>query len=233
MHPLHDERGFTLIELLVSMVIGLIVIFAAYTILDTSGTISRRTQDRVDAAQRGRLAMDVIGSELRSQVCLPGAIPPMVAGATATDFTFYSNLGDQEFAAAEAPLLRPERRDQGADVAGDLQRIGHHPDRELGRDPHVAHARGARGPGRDRDRDHAVLPLLGLRRQSPRDDQPAARRLAAQRDRRGQGRPGRRQLRTRARPARRRRAGATSIFQQSIYFRTADPMDPGKGPKCQ
>ena len=24
-----------------------------------------------------------------------------------------------------------------------------------------------------------------------------------------------------------------SAFQQSIFFRTADPMDPGKGPKCQ
>ena len=24
-----------------------------------------------------------------------------------------------------------------------------------------------------------------------------------------------------------------ATFQQSIFFRTADPMDPGKGPKCQ
>jgi len=24
-----------------------------------------------------------------------------------------------------------------------------------------------------------------------------------------------------------------AVFQQSIFFRTADPMDPGKGPKCQ
>ena len=86
------DQGFTLVELMIGMGIGLIVIAGGMTILDSTLRISRTTQSRVDTAQRGRLAMETITRELRSQVCL-SATAPALTTATATNVVFYVNLG--------------------------------------------------------------------------------------------------------------------------------------------
>jgi prepilin-type N-terminal cleavage/methylation domain-containing protein len=228
MSPVRDERGFTLIEMVISMAIGVIVILAAYTVLDASTSLGKRTQDRVDAAQRGRLAMDVIGSELRSQVCLPGAVPPMAAGATATDFTFYSNLGDQN----SPPQKRRIYVDNGAikeqtwkgTYSGSGTTLAVNwaatPTAKVLVDP-VAQV-----PGSPYFRFWGFDANLPATINQPLDTLPLSAADA--------GRVVQVDVSFVARPT-----GATttsprdSIFQQSIFFRTADPMDPGKGPKCQ
>ena len=119
MTRLRDEQGFTLVELLVGMVIGTLVVLAAFTVLDATGTLATKAQDRVDASQRGRLAMDVIASELRSQVCLPGADPAdRPAGADANEIWFYAITGDENAAPTQRRHLPPGRRDQGRPVEG-------------------------------------------------------------------------------------------------------------------
>ena len=228
MAPGRDEHGFMLIELIVSMVIGVIVILAAWTILDASGSIARGTQDRVDAAQRGRLAMDVIGSELRSQVCLPGAIPPMAAGATSTDFTFYSNLGDQnsppqkrrfyvQNGAIKEQTWQGTYSGSGTTLtvnwaATPTSRTLVEPVGQVGATPYF------RFWGFDANLPATITQPLDATPLSATD---AGR--VVQVDISFDSRP------TGATASSRR----DSIFQQSIYFRTADPMDPGKGPKCQ
>jgi prepilin-type N-terminal cleavage/methylation domain-containing protein len=89
---LSGERGFTLIELLVAMVIGLMVLMAAFTLLDRTIQASGQVADRSEALQRGRQAMDLITRELRSQVCL-GDTAPIVA-ANASSVTFYGDFSD-------------------------------------------------------------------------------------------------------------------------------------------
>lgn len=91
--PHDDERGFTLIELLVAMSVGLIILFAAFTLLDRSFAASGQIADRTDALQRGRQAMDLMTRELRSQVCVGASNLPMVAG-TDNSVTFYADLSD-------------------------------------------------------------------------------------------------------------------------------------------
>lgn len=90
--PWRSQDGFTLIELLVAMSVGLLVLFAAFGLMDSSATLAARTQGRIDATQRGRLAMEQITRLLRSQVCLGPAIPPIVNGQDSSA-TFYANLG--------------------------------------------------------------------------------------------------------------------------------------------
>ena len=91
-----DESGFTLIELLMAMTIGVVVLFACFMLVDASAPLAQKTQDRVDAAQRGRLAMEIIGAELRSQVCMPGAVPPIMPNVSDGDNVwFYGNNQDQ------------------------------------------------------------------------------------------------------------------------------------------
>jgi prepilin-type N-terminal cleavage/methylation domain-containing protein len=232
MHRLHDERGYTLIELMVSMVIGLVVIFAAWMILDASGSLSKRTQDRVDAAQRGRLAMDVIGSELRSQVCLPGAVAPMVAGATSTDFTFYSNLGDQNSPPQKRRFYVQNGAIKEQTWQGTYSGFGTNLTVNWAATPT---SRTLVEPVGQVSTTSGTMPYfrfwgfdanLPATINQPLDALPLSATDA--------GRVVQVDISFDSRPTGATASGRRdSIFQQSIYFRTADPMDPGKGPKCQ
>lgn len=87
------EHGMTLVEVLVTIVIGMIVMFAALSMMDLGFNSSARVQDRTDAAARGRQAFDRATSLLQAQVC-NGNKPPVVAGTT-TAVTFNANTGDR------------------------------------------------------------------------------------------------------------------------------------------
>jgi prepilin-type N-terminal cleavage/methylation domain-containing protein len=90
-----DERGFSLIELLVSLAVGSILLMAIFGALDYSVTANGKIQDRVDSAQRGRAAMELITRQLRSQICLGPGYPAIPSGITSdgSSITFYTDLG--------------------------------------------------------------------------------------------------------------------------------------------
>jgi prepilin-type N-terminal cleavage/methylation domain-containing protein len=229
MERVRDERGFTLIEVVVSLFIGTIVILASYMVLDATGPLAKNAQDRVDAAQRGRQAMEIVGADLRSQVCLPGAVPPVVAGATSTDLTFYSNLGDEVNPPQRRRLFVQgnaliEQMWQGTySGAGTTltvnwpatmtsQRTLLQPIAKVGTTPFFRYW------GFD-----ANLPATI---NTPLDNVPLSAADAAkvvQVDVSFESQPSNATV----------TSDLDSIYQQSIFFRTADPMDPGKGPKCQ
>jgi type II secretory pathway component PulJ len=77
MSRLRDDRGMTLMEMLVAMVIGMIVCLAVFSLVDFTMRRSGEIGGRVSANQSGRVAMDLITRQLRSQVCLPSGTPPM------------------------------------------------------------------------------------------------------------------------------------------------------------
>lgn len=87
--------GFTLIEVLVAASVGMIVFLAALALLGISFDSSYGVVQRTEAMQRGRLALDRITRELRSQVC-PTAVTPsaITAGATDKSVTLYVDLTD-------------------------------------------------------------------------------------------------------------------------------------------
>jgi prepilin-type N-terminal cleavage/methylation domain-containing protein len=93
-----DERGFTLVEMLVAMSIGVVILLAAFTLLDRSFSTSAQIADRQEGLQRGRQAMELMTRQLRSQVCV--VVPPAttysppVAAATDTSVTFYGSLSE-------------------------------------------------------------------------------------------------------------------------------------------
>lgn len=86
-----DQSGFTLPELISAMVVGLIVLMAAFMLLDHANSVSSQISDRQDAVQRGRFAMETITRTLRSQVCLGESTEPITAGND-NGVTFYANL---------------------------------------------------------------------------------------------------------------------------------------------
>ncbi|MEA2381874.1 MAG: hypothetical protein QOH72_1845 [Solirubrobacteraceae bacterium] len=93
------EAGFTLIELLVAMTTGLIVLAAAFLLVGKATQLASTTQDRVDAQQRGRAALERMVTQLRSGVCvLPSdgsAIHTPLISGDANRVEFYANLGNE------------------------------------------------------------------------------------------------------------------------------------------
>jgi prepilin-type N-terminal cleavage/methylation domain-containing protein len=91
----NDERGFTLMEMLVSLVVGSILLAAIFGALDYSVKANGKVQDRVDSAQRGRAAMELITQQLRSQICLGPGFPaiPVTPASDGNTITFFTDLG--------------------------------------------------------------------------------------------------------------------------------------------
>lgn len=103
--PARAESGQTIVEMLTALAIGSIVLFGVVTVFTTALTNSAKVSDRVDAAQRARLALDRMQTVLNSQVCLanPAAAQSPVVPATsnANQVTFYADLGDESFTPAQ------------------------------------------------------------------------------------------------------------------------------------
>jgi prepilin-type N-terminal cleavage/methylation domain-containing protein len=92
----HEEDGFSLIELLVAMALGSIVLTAVMTVFLTGMGATTRVTDRVEAAQRGRLAMDRVVTLLNSQTCLynnDGTSSAPIFDGQGQQVTFLANLG--------------------------------------------------------------------------------------------------------------------------------------------
>ncbi len=99
MTRLRSEAGFTVIEVMVAATVGLVLVGAIMGLLDSSLRLHSGVVSKTDAMQRGRVAMDSITQQLRSQVCLDGttfddsvAISAVTTASTASSVTFYSDF---------------------------------------------------------------------------------------------------------------------------------------------
>lgn len=102
MRGLRRQEGFTLPELLVILFIAGVVLAGVASVMRVVLNQSTGVMTRTDASQRGRLVMDRMTQQLRSQVCVdPGATntsgtlieKPSLAYASPNQVTFYVDLG--------------------------------------------------------------------------------------------------------------------------------------------
>ncbi len=92
-HPrFHAEQGFTLIEMLVTLMTGVVIVLAAFAILDVSLTQSSRISERVEVDQRARLAMEKILLELHSS-CVADNINPVQKESKGSEIRLISEPG--------------------------------------------------------------------------------------------------------------------------------------------
>src|ERR1700733_1188538 len=95
---IRQEAGFTLIELLVTMVAGIVVLSALYTILDVTLRQTTNTFTRLDSTGRGNAILAGIENELHS-ACVASSETPIQGGANGTqvsdanDLVFLSQYG--------------------------------------------------------------------------------------------------------------------------------------------
>jgi prepilin-type N-terminal cleavage/methylation domain-containing protein len=226
MTRVRDESGFTLIELLMAMTIGVVVLFACFMLIDASAPLAQKTQDRVDAAQRGRLAMEIIGAELRSQVCMPGAVPPIMPTVSdASNVWFYGNNQDQDSLPQkhhiyiQGTALKEDTWQGTGSVSNVIFPVNALPTTRTLVDPVglVAGVPLFRFYGFDANLPASVNQAITV------PVTVADSRRVVQVNVSFVARP------TQATAA----SGRDSTFQQAVFFRTADPTDPIKGAKCQ
>jgi prepilin-type N-terminal cleavage/methylation domain-containing protein len=90
------EDGFTLVELLAALVVGTIVLFAAFGLLDTAVRLQAKSVDGLDATDRGRVGIDQISQGFASRICL-GDQPSLVAAGD-SGVEFYASLAPESSA---------------------------------------------------------------------------------------------------------------------------------------
>jgi type II secretory pathway component PulJ len=88
---IRDERGLTLFELLISVSVGLVVLGVVFLVMDVSLSQTTKVNDRVEAVQRGRITMEQITRQLRSQVC-PSATGAAVLEGSDNEILLYVDL---------------------------------------------------------------------------------------------------------------------------------------------
>lgn len=90
---LRSQDGFTVVELLVAMVVLGIVVAGSLTLMQVVMRQGRGVIERTDAAQHGRLALDRMTRQIRSQVCRDQFTRGLIS-ASPTSLSFYTDLGD-------------------------------------------------------------------------------------------------------------------------------------------
>ncbi len=90
---LGDDRGFSLIEILIALSTFFIVLFAVYTTFDTSQATYAAGEQRADIQQNARVAMEVVGADLRlAGYGFPTGAGNVITAANATSITFWADV---------------------------------------------------------------------------------------------------------------------------------------------
>lgn len=91
-----DERGFTLAEVLVTILLMVLVLFALYSIFDTTLRVLGQGQDGVKAAQDARAALSRMEREIRAaNRAVTGGALIDTASSNSDQISFCSTLGDE------------------------------------------------------------------------------------------------------------------------------------------
>ena len=112
----------TLPEVLVTMVIATILALATFSLVDVTLRRTSEITSRSDGVQRGRVAMDLMTRQLRSQVCLgaSASVSRSIVAGSPTSVTFYTELGDPSTKVLGTPPPRVvEKRSLTLETEGD------------------------------------------------------------------------------------------------------------------
>ena len=93
---LADDSGFTLVELLAAMIVGMIVMFAIFGLLDTAVRLQAKSVDNLETTDRGRSGIDEISQGFASRICV-GDVPSLVEAAD-DHVEFYASLAPESSA---------------------------------------------------------------------------------------------------------------------------------------
>src|SRR5436305_12733381 len=98
---IRDSRGFTLMELVIGMALAMIVLLAAFSVIDRAFAGNKSVADREDGLQRGRSTLERMTRQLRSMTCVNTT--NAVTAADDSSISFYTYMGDPTSASTQLP----------------------------------------------------------------------------------------------------------------------------------
>ncbi|HEX2070819.1 MAG TPA: prepilin-type N-terminal cleavage/methylation domain-containing protein [Thermoleophilaceae bacterium] len=227
-----DDSGMTLIELMIGMSIALVVTFASLAVLQRATTASHEIADRTDALQRGRLAMETITRQLRSQVCLGETAEPISYGDGST-LTFYADLSDgsQNIERRRLTFVPPAGGAPGRIVEEVFPGAGVYPDLEFGTVP--ASSRVLLSGARQIESGGQARPVFSYFAFEPGSPTGDLEELTTPLSATDASRTIMVHIGFVAQPERRvPRDADTTTLENDVYVRLADPTRPLEGPRC-
>jgi prepilin-type N-terminal cleavage/methylation domain-containing protein len=81
-----EDDGFTLVELMTAIVVGVVILAAAFGAATAAARLQNKTTNRIDAINRGRNGMEAITQAVRSQQCAFGTRPMLWASGNGMEF---------------------------------------------------------------------------------------------------------------------------------------------------
>jgi prepilin-type N-terminal cleavage/methylation domain-containing protein len=229
------EEGFSLPELLIALTIALIVSLATFSIVEITMKKSGEVAARVDASQRGRLAMDAITRQLRSQVCIASNVPAMNS-ATDDSAGFYVDFTDQSNSDSP-PVLHKLVYDPARSriVEYDTKGVSDHATPPTFTYDVASPATNSTKVLLDNVTRYGATPMFQYYaydtaappRPSTRLDAPATGMVAA-----NLARVARIVVTYRTRGTDRKNNTGSIVMQDEVYVRSADPNDPAPTPTC-
>jgi len=223
----------TLIELMIGMSIALVVIFASFAVLERATSASHEIADRQDAIQRGRLAMEMITRQLRSQVCLGETAEPISYGDGST-VTFYADLSDgsRNVTRRRLTYLAPTATAPGKIFEELFEGSGTYPDLEFGATPTTTRVL-LSGADQVRSGDNVAEPVFRYYAFQPGSPTGDLQELATPLTAEDASRTIMVHIEFVALPERPRpRDEDATTLEDSVYVRIADPTRPLEGPRC-
>jgi type II secretory pathway pseudopilin PulG len=225
-----EESGFTLVELITASAVGMIVVLAALALLDSSSSTATSVENRVEAVQRGRTAMEQITQRLRSQTCLTTGVPAILDGNDNT-VTYYSELGGETY--------QPEIRQLSYSAGTVTEKVWN----STGTAPNFTFPGYPNTPSVNRQlvtkiaqapNGSGSLPFFRYYTYLGNDPATPAQLLTTPLSTADEARVVRMVIAFDARPSKR---GSTqnredSTFENEVFVRTSDPTDPDHSPQC-
>jgi prepilin-type N-terminal cleavage/methylation domain-containing protein len=229
-----DEDGFTLTELLAALLVGLVVLLAAYGLLDHAARSRKATSERVEAAATGRLAMERVTQALRSQLCPDDATPALIQG-DGDAVTFYGSLGPEPTQSGRLDLQKRRVRFVPAAPGADRGRLVE----DVYPGTYVPATKTWTFPAtpvtrviaREIGRSAPGAPIFRYYRYDPADA-PAMLELATPLDETGLARTVQIAVAFDAHPDGPADPRRRTVLADRVLARTADPTDPQRSPRC-
>ena len=227
-----DEGGFTLVELLMASAMGVVIVLGALQLMDFTVKSGRQTTDRVEAVQKGRIAVEQMTRQLRSQVCVSANDPSLIEG-TSDRVVWHGSLAGAPTPSGKLELQR--RVLEFVPVAGDPDRgsITEEVSPVTATTPAITYGpvQSTRTIAQDVARVSPGAPIFRFHKYD-KDNSPALIELARPVPTAERALVVRVDLAFHAYPEQRTSDKLRTVFEGQAFVRTADPTDPERSPKC-
>lgn len=240
MSRLRDDSGFSLVELMVASMLGIIILAASLSVMDFGARSQKATADRIDSVANGRLVLEQVSRQLRSQLCpgitTDGQETPALEVAEDDRVVFYASLAEAPTQSGRLTIQRRELQfvpaSAGANRGALVERVVTGTVPSGGTTMTFTGTPVERTLAPDVGRVSNGQPLFTYHKYLATQSPKTVKLTTPVTDRNQRALVVRIDIAFDAMPSRSTDTKLRTVYQEQTFVRTADPTDPEHSPKC-